>query len=104
MGTFVYAHNDGMDRRALWTDLDYIKLSVGHFPWLLAGDFDVVLSSLEKSGREPLSVYKKVFAECLCSVKVLVHSFLGPIFTWSNRRDEQAFVAKNLDRVLANLA
>ena len=65
MGTFVYAYNDGMDRRRLWKELEVIKHSVGRNPWMLAGDFNVVMSPLKKLGRERLNIYEKEFVDCV---------------------------------------
>ena len=33
MTTFIYALNDGMDRRQLWRDLEDLKLAVGSDSW-----------------------------------------------------------------------
>lgn len=41
--------------------------------------------------------------DCLYSIEFLDLSFIVPILTWSNMIDEDAFVAKKLDRVLGNI-
>lgn len=70
MTTFIYALNDGMDRRQLWRDLKHFKLAVGADSWMLAaGDFNVVKSPIEKSGKEALTLYEKEFGDCLYSIE-----------------------------------
>ena len=94
MTTFIYALNDGMDRRQLWRDLEDLKLAVGGDLWMLgAGVFNVVKSPIEKSGKEALTLYEKELGDCLYSIEFLDHSFSGPLHSWSNKRDEDAFVA-----------
>lgn len=49
MGTFIYAKCDATDRLALWEDL--IALSSTHqMPWIVGGDFNIVLEAHEKLG------------------------------------------------------
>lgn len=62
MTIFIYALNDGMDRRQLWRDLEDLKQAVGGDSWMLAaGDFEVVKSPIEKSGKKALTIYEKEF-------------------------------------------
>ncbi|PWA45510.1 RNA-directed DNA polymerase, eukaryota, Reverse transcriptase zinc-binding domain protein [Artemisia annua] len=42
--TFVYAGNNPMERRHLWTDLDLHKHVVRGSPWILMGDFNASLN------------------------------------------------------------
>ena len=63
---------------------------------LAAGDFNVVKSPTEKSGKEALTLYEKEFGDCLYSIEVLDHSFSGPLYSQSNKTDEDAFVAQEI--------
>lgn len=71
-------------------------------PWLLGGDFNVVLNEQEKWGKERLSSYEIEFRSCLHELEVKDLNFSISLFTWTNKQDGQAFVAKKLDRILAN--
>ena len=57
--TFIYAFNDGKDRRELWSDLEVFKSGVGNSPWLLSGDFNVIKSPYEKLGGLVLNTYEQ---------------------------------------------
>ncbi|GJW65931.1 RNA-directed DNA polymerase, eukaryota, reverse transcriptase zinc-binding domain protein [Tanacetum coccineum] len=47
--SFVYASNNGVERRVLWNQLQIDKNSIGKFPWVLMGDFNVTLKPEEHS-------------------------------------------------------
>jgi len=72
-------------------------------PWLLGGDFNVVLNEQEKWGKERLSSYEIEFRSCLHELEVKDLNFSISLFTWTNKQDGQAFVAKKLDRILVDL-
>jgi hypothetical protein len=55
--SFVYGANQGVDRKLLWNNLCSMKTKVGTSPWLICGDFNVVLSLAEKWGSHRLSSY-----------------------------------------------
>jgi hypothetical protein len=46
--SFVYGANQGVDRMYLWTNLCSMKAKVGTNPWMICGDFNVVISLAEK--------------------------------------------------------
>jgi len=46
--SFVYGANKGAVKRGLWDRLRLVKSQVNQEPWLLGGDFNVVLSVKEK--------------------------------------------------------
>ena len=62
--TTVYASPRFGERCLLWNNLKYIS-SVHNLPWISAGDFNELLSSEEKFGSRPISLYKaNLFKEC----------------------------------------
>ncbi|KAE8724823.1 hypothetical protein F3Y22_tig00009840pilonHSYRG00015 [Hibiscus syriacus] len=103
--TAVYGSNSGIGRRGLWDHLRSLESLVGSSPWVVGGDFNVVLSVDESSDFESLGVHNSSdmedFQDCLGDLDLLDHPFLGPTFTWSNRQDE-GFLARKLDRILVN--
>ncbi|MBT1582521.1 hypothetical protein KK473_28420, partial [Klebsiella pneumoniae] len=42
------------------------------------------------------------FHECLFELELFDMPFIGPLFTWLNRRDGESFIARKLDRTLIN--
>ncbi|XP_059436754.1 uncharacterized protein LOC132169808 [Corylus avellana] len=94
---------EGVDRRHLWSDLCSMKGKVGNNPWMICGDFNVVLSLAEKWGSDKLSSYEIEFGQCVNDLEVLDLNFSGCFYTWTNKSEEPWFVARKLDRVLANV-
>ena len=47
--SFIYGFNDGMARKSLWRHLINLQRSISHNPWLLAGDFNIILHPYESS-------------------------------------------------------
>uniref|UniRef100_A0A2N9J3H3 Reverse transcriptase domain-containing protein n=1 Tax=Fagus sylvatica TaxID=28930 RepID=A0A2N9J3H3_FAGSY len=100
--TFIYASNDGMNRRALWSDLEAFQNSICDSPWLLAGDFNVIKDPSQKLGNMILNSYEQEFLACTEFIGVEDHPAVGCYYTWTNRREDGVFVMKKLDRVLVN--
>ncbi|XP_059455969.1 uncharacterized protein LOC132186126 [Corylus avellana] len=63
----------------------------------------MVLSLAEKWGSDKLSSYEVEFGQCLNDIEVLDLNFNGCFYTWTNKSEEPRFVARKLDRVLANV-
>ncbi|KAK9756226.1 hypothetical protein RND81_01G082400 [Saponaria officinalis] len=85
--TFMYGHNDGLDRKQLWHNLMAISASVD-LGWLVIGDFNAVRGMKDKIGKHPPTVWEMLdFNGCLghCSLAELP-SHGGP-FTWTNNQD-----------------
>jgi hypothetical protein len=102
--SFVYGANKGIERRTLWHSLKMVKIAVNSSPWLIGGDFNVVMHSKEKWGKDNLNSYELEFRDCLNTLEVSDLNFSGSLFTWCNKQEASCFVAKKLDRVLANEA
>ena len=80
----IYASNNQVERRVLWSHLQLCASKVGAMPWFLMGD------SMEE------------FHECLFNLEIVDMPFRGPLFTWMNRRAGDQFVARKLDCSLQN--
>ena len=54
--TAIYAYNDVIDRRALWTDLYNLSsdggIDLDSLPWCLLGDFNAFLADDESTGAQ----------------------------------------------------
>ena len=100
----VYGSNDGMDKRNLLNHLCSLSCSMSQKPWLIVGDFNVIMNLMESSsynGNQVLNFDAREFNECIQQLAVFDHTYNGPLFTWSNRQGD-GFVAKKLDRALIN--
>jgi hypothetical protein len=91
-----------VDRKLLWNTLVSFKAIVGNNPWMICGDFNVVKSLTEEWGSDKLNSYEVEFGKCLNDLEVLDMNFSGCFYTWTNKSEEPRFVARKLDRVLAN--
>ena len=99
----VYASNNYIDRRVLWRHLQWCGPKVGQNPWMVIGDFYTTRFVNEKSGGNMVQdTAMNDFHECLFNLELADVPFLGPIFTWMNRREGVNFIARKLDRCLQN--
>lgn len=100
--TAVYASPRFRERRLLWNNLKYVS-SIHNLPWIIASDFNELLSSEEKFGGRPMSLYRaNLFKECLDSCNMADLGFQGPRFTWTNKQDITTLIQGRLDRFFAN--
>ncbi|XP_039020242.1 uncharacterized protein LOC120152010 [Hibiscus syriacus] len=101
--TAVYGLNDGNARRHLWNQL--ISLDIVNLPWLVGGDFNIILNTEESSGSINSSTLADIsdFRSCVENLGVFDHPFTGPLLTWSNKQQD-SYLARKLDRVLVNSA
>ncbi|XP_060177818.1 uncharacterized protein LOC132607752 [Lycium barbarum] len=73
------------------------------FPWLIGGDFNVILNEKEKIGGLPVSPQEyEDFAFCMNSCELHEIPFKGSTFTWWNGRADNECIFKRLDRMLHN--
>jgi hypothetical protein len=49
-----------------------VKIVVNSSPWLIGGDFNVVMHSKEKWGKDNLNSYELEFQDCLNNLEVLI--------------------------------
>ncbi|KAL0386427.1 UNVERIFIED_CONTAM: hypothetical protein Slati_4603900 [Sesamum latifolium] len=90
--TFIYAKCYRNPRRILWEEL--VKLSNQSVPWIVGGDFNVILHPNENQGGDmqrlgPMDDFNDMMSD------IIDAGFEGEPFTWTNKR-----VWRRLDRVL----
>lgn len=101
--SFVYASNTIELGVLLWLELCDWYTRVNQAPWIIAGDFNVVLDMKERFGGLPVREYEiEDFIRCIndCHLDELKHS--GNFFTWNNKNETRHRVFCRLDRVLIN--
>ncbi|KAK4384685.1 hypothetical protein Sango_3036100 [Sesamum angolense] len=92
--TFVYAKCYRNSRRLLWDELTCI--SNLHAPWLVGGDFNVILHPNENQGGDMRRMGPSDdFNDMMIDTRLMDAGFEGDPYTWTNKR-----VWKRLDRVL----
>ena len=76
---------------------------VSHNPWFVLGDFNTTRFVNEKIGGNMMyDIAMTDFHQCLFNLELADMPFVGPIFTWINRREGANFIARKLDRCLQN--
>ncbi|XP_019241599.1 PREDICTED: uncharacterized protein LOC109221581 [Nicotiana attenuata] len=101
--TIVYAKCDPIERIELWDNMYYLARDMTS-PWLVAGDFNVILDEEEKFGGLPVSLNEVAdFRHCVNTCNLTDLGFKGSIFTWWNGRAGEDCIFKRLDRCLANI-
>ncbi|KAL0297837.1 UNVERIFIED_CONTAM: hypothetical protein Scaly_3081700 [Sesamum calycinum] len=94
--TFVYAKCYRNSRRLLWDELT--SISNLHAPWLVGGDFNVILHPNEnQSGDMRRMGPSDDFNDMMIDTRLMDAGFEGDPYTWTNKR-----VWKRLDRVFQN--
>lgn len=85
----VYASLKPSYRQDLWQYLSLLGCNLD-LPWLLTGDFNQILTSLEKKGgRQPLRQHMGLFQNMIEACGLIDLGIEGLQFTWSNRRKGQ---------------
>jgi hypothetical protein len=101
--TAVYASPQEDSRSILWTDLKRIADHMNE-SWILAGDFNDIMSLSEKKGGAPVSLRKCTkFKERVDACHLLDIGYVGPKFTWRGpiyHGGQRIF--ERLDRALGN--
>ncbi|KAF8106531.1 hypothetical protein N665_0138s0020 [Sinapis alba] len=104
--TVIYAKNLESERKELWEDLKNHHNSpiIRQKPWMVAGDFNEILNMEEHSLHETDPIISHGMQDFQntavhCSLSDLASH--GPLFTWTNKREE-GLISKKLDRVLTN--
>ncbi|XP_070031592.1 uncharacterized protein [Nicotiana tomentosiformis] len=90
-------------RLELWDNLYYMASDI-ELPWLVGGDFNVVLHKDEKIGGLPVHPLEyEDFAFCVNSCGLFDQVYKGSPFTWWNGRLNAECIFKSLDRIFVNL-
>lgn len=102
----VYASNFIEERKLLWEELQKHKddASFAQMPWFCFGDFNEILDIREHSwalGVPNVSMGMSHFQNMVRYCELLDVNAHGPMFTWTNRQDNN-LVSKKLDRCLLN--
>ncbi|KAH0636440.1 hypothetical protein KY289_036355 [Solanum tuberosum] len=102
MVTLVYAKCDANKRLELWDDIYQLTNNIS-CPWMVGGDFNVVMNEKEKIGGLPVQPHEvEDLAFCLNSCELEEISFKGSPFTWWNGRAGEYCIFERLDRMLVN--
>ncbi|XP_075084930.1 uncharacterized protein LOC142168167 [Nicotiana tabacum] len=103
MCTFVYDKCSSLERLNLWDNLYYLASDMD-IPWVVGGEFNVVLYEDEKIGGLPVHPPEyKDFSFCVNSCGLFDLGYKGSPFTWWNDRLNAECILKRLDRVFLNL-
>ncbi|KAG5577842.1 hypothetical protein H5410_057976 [Solanum commersonii] len=103
--SIVYAKCDAEERKQSWNDIYCISNNIQNSPWLIGGDFNVIMSEEEKIGGLPVypNEYEN-FAFCVDSCDLVDVSYKMSPFTWWNGRIDDQCLFKRLDRYMMNQA
>lgn len=71
-------------------------------PWIVGGDFNVILNEEEKMGGLFEQQEAIDFALCINNCSLIEPKFSRSNYTWWNGRIEKKCIFKRLDRVLVN--
>lgn len=101
--TNVYAPIDFIGKNLLWSHIGYVRSLAPLFPWILAGDFNAVLSLEEKRGGNPkLDPSAGLLRSNIESLRVVDITPSNGLYTWNNRRCGAEAIAERLDRFLVS--
>lgn len=74
-----------------------------HVPWLVGGDFNVIMEESKKLGGLPITQQETLdFVQCMNSCSLNELRFTGSRYTWWNGKIQEDYVFKRLDRVFGN--
>ncbi|XP_057871389.2 uncharacterized protein LOC131077832 [Cryptomeria japonica] len=99
----IYAPTDLPGKTHLWDHINFVRSLEPFLPWILAGDFNVVISMDEKRGGlarlDPSSLLLRDNIGLLNLVDVKP---INGVFTWNNRRCGDEAISERLDRFLVS--
>ncbi|KAL7591715.1 hypothetical protein Lser_V15G35619 [Lactuca serriola] len=101
--SFVYAANKYTERKVLWSSLKNHKGFVKDDPWVIGGDFNVILNLNESTaGSSRLTNGMVDFLDCINSLDLQDINCNGLNFTWNQKPRGSNGILKKLDRVMGN--
>ncbi|GKC80830.1 RNA-directed DNA polymerase, eukaryota, reverse transcriptase zinc-binding domain protein [Tanacetum coccineum] len=101
---FIYAANCGIERRVLWNEIRTAANVVADKPWIMLGDFNVIMKADEhSSGSSLLTNDMQEFIECVNDVEMEDINSFRLFFTWiKSPAKPETSIMKKLDRILVN--
>ncbi|GKD43290.1 ribonuclease H-like domain-containing protein [Tanacetum coccineum] len=100
----IYKEISPKTRAKLWRNLcDHMSIA-GNEPWVLLGDFNVILKSNENSnGLNVRSEGTQDFRECFDCLGIVDINISGLFYTWIQKmKNPKLGVSKKLDRIMGN--
>lgn len=99
--SMVYARCNRAERLDLWETLR--QTSHTNDPWIVGGDFNIILNADEKRGGNPVDLRAiHDFRECVLDTGITEIDFEGDRFTWCNNQKGNCRIWERLDRCFAN--
>ncbi|KAL6579794.1 hypothetical protein OROMI_007818 [Orobanche minor] len=87
----VYGKNNKIERRTLWEDL--VSVSQNVTPWMVGGDFNIVLYPHEKKGdTPPILSEMEEFRDSILECNLMDGGYVGSPFTWESFWEQKARV------------
>lgn len=100
--TGLYANPNPIQRHLLWNYLSSLKDSI-HGPWFIIGDFNEVLFLGDIKGGMFVQRRADALFQVMNHCDLVDLPISGGKFTWHCKRQGQRYMAKKLDRAMANL-
>ncbi|GKA46099.1 RNA-directed DNA polymerase, eukaryota, reverse transcriptase zinc-binding domain protein [Tanacetum coccineum] len=100
----VYGENVPKARINLWKNLLEHKVVVGDSPWVMLGDFNIILKIIEHSnGVNTRGDGLQDFVECVEDLEMEDLNMYGMFYTWIQRmRNPEFRILKKLDKIMGN--
>ncbi|PWA81906.1 RNA-directed DNA polymerase, eukaryota, Reverse transcriptase zinc-binding domain protein [Artemisia annua] len=102
--SFVYAANYGKERKEAWGDIHRAKSVTSGWPWLVMGDFNVTMKTVEHSnGGSVITPDMQDLIDCMNNAELEDLYSTGLFYTWiKSPNNPQNSVLKKLDRAMVN--
>lgn len=99
--TVVYAKNDLQSREILWHELTQDDIQ-NQEPWVLCGDFNIVLSFGDRLGSDVTQQETQGFQGLLDAMQLTPIRRKGWHFSWSNKQSMETRVYSKIDWALGD--
>ncbi|XP_062005653.1 uncharacterized protein LOC133722803 [Rosa rugosa] len=97
--TGIYGVASRTERRHTWDLIESLAAEPCSLPWIMAGDFNEIISNLDKSGGAPRAEAPMLrFRQTMTNSGLYDMGFVGSRFTWSNKHTKE-----RLDRSFQNM-
>ncbi|XP_023881941.1 uncharacterized protein LOC136065446 [Quercus suber] len=98
----IYASPKSDERCVLWENLTKVA-ELHKLPWIMARDFNEPLVDGDKFGGRGVSINRSsAFKDCLNRCSMVDLGFLGPRYTWTNKREFSNLIMEIIDRFFMN--